>query len=761
MVTVQQKKTGRWRRLTMKNHRPKKPLPDIFKYRKPRYFIDIETISSVDLKKHGVVRYAEDKSTRIVCICIYDAKTKKMHKHINNELKELYSIHELADGIPSIFIQILTGAETYAAHNILFEHFLLKQLFESSYNYDSNLQNGLNHSFEPELWDTAAVAGTCTKDLCALRGLGNTRLGDAAETLSLSHKKDVFGELIIAGITNTFFIDEKAALKKLSPKAHKEKIATVEKQHGDFNLKDSIKKHEYGYYFMNERILHTMVAYCELDAILSYEVYNKLKLTPNDKDFGPMSGIYYWQCQQVRAANIRGVNIDMRVVDALVKAGDQYQKLTKEVVNNLFDGLNPTQHAKLAPNMKADLDTLDIDMFGVNATALNTYLIKLYKIINLEHQDPGDKSFNRLAQKMVTKIKALQEASATTYRRAHKVKDQMSLVDGHIYGMLVFCGASTTNRNASRGVQLQNLPRPSIDVKEIPSALETIEQGDSNKMNDINWLKDAVLSLPRAMIIPRLGYKFFDVDLGQIELRNSLYHTKQFKELEILHKKDLYIEFAETSIFGHKVEKSSKERSTSKTTILGSTYNAGPSKLEETIIKQTGELPIISATELYNKFHARFPAYKKYYEKYKQKIDIARASRILSLKLASGRKLTFKNICLREFILQTTKKMYRGISYKNFKYPRPLKGHTVFNNIIQGESADIFRIVELDFAIEHWEYAYLILNVHDQSLFEVPEGADLIELTKSWKQSGSHIINKCWPGLLLDSEAQLCDHLYK
>ena len=720
-------------------------VPEEFRNRTPRYFIDIETISRCDLVKHGAARYAEHPSTEITHLCIYDSKKDEEHSWIRHDSDIIQSgVHKLY----LIFEDILSGRETYCAHNILFEHFVLDNCLA---RFVDDLDDFGNESYTNMLMEildytsfqSATVTGVCTKDLAKIRGIHTSSLDYVSNCLGFGGKHGI-NKLFSSGYLGCIFEDSKKLEQKLKTKAGKTIISDFFEDSG-YLIKSSdifFNKDYDGYELWTPSLNDHINEYCMRDVKLCYKIYQELHLRPNDKTHGDMWQMYRWMEQFTRSGNIRGVRVDMRAVDALIKAGDQYKKLTTQVVNSKFGGLNPTQVKKLAIFLKPLLAKHKIKTEGVGKKALYTYLILL------KDKDP----------ELTELIETLLISTTNVYNKAHKVKDMMCK-DGSVKGMMSFCGASTTGRSSSLGVQLQNCPRPALKLEEMRAAVEVIEN-DGQEMDDIEWLKSAIISLVRPMFIPRGGYKFFSSDLSQIELRNSLFHVEMFEELEILHAKDLYSEFAEKIFNIVGIKKPSPERDVAKETVLSSTYDAKGATVESSIIKKTGKLPMIPGDKLVEAFHARFPGYRKYYMKYQEMITKAMSTtKRIKITLNSGRILRFNDIANR--VINTASYIYRGPSYMNFGRAKKLKKGGVLNNIIQGESADILRVKEVYFLFKTHGVCFFLFDIHDQILVEVPIKKVNNNLESTWLSAGDKFISERWPGMPLDSDSGFSDVFYK
>ena len=77
----------------------------------PWIVIDFETASSVDLKKAGAYRYAEDICTEVLCLCWQFGGTGE----------DTAGSWKPGEVIPNVLLQAIELGVTFIAHNAAFE----------------------------------------------------------------------------------------------------------------------------------------------------------------------------------------------------------------------------------------------------------------------------------------------------------------------------------------------------------------------------------------------------------------------------------------------------------------------------------------------------------------------------------------------------------------------------------------------------------------------------------------------------------------
>jgi DNA polymerase len=170
------------------------------------------------------------------------------------------------------------------------------------------------------------------------------------------------------------------------------------------------------------------------------------------------------------------------------------------------------------------------------------------------------------------------EGSKTSVTKFNKMAEVQ--VGGRIRNGLVYHGAST-GRWASRGINLQNIARPALWMKDdhIAKAVQlALVYGDHDLMKVAfeERVMDACSSIVRNAIKAPEGYTFVDADLSSIENRVSAWMAGQNDKLELFRQgMDEYKTFA-TVLYKIAYEDVTKDmRQVSKSAVLGCMFGQG------------------------------------------------------------------------------------------------------------------------------------------------------------------------------------------
>lgn len=116
-------------------------------------------------------------------------------------------------------------------------------------------------------------------------------------------------------------------------------------------------------------------------------------------------------------------------------------------------------------------------------------------------------------------LKLRQLLGKTSIKKYEAMQKAMTS-DGRVHGMFQFYGAMRTGRWAGRIVQLHNLPRNSMDAKELDTARAFVKNGDLEMLElCYDNVPDTLSQLVRTAITAKPGCRFIVDDFSAIEAR--------------------------------------------------------------------------------------------------------------------------------------------------------------------------------------------------------------------------------------------------
>ena len=292
-----------------------------------------------------------------------------------------------------------------------------------------------------------------------------------------------------------------------------------------------------------------MLEYCKRDVQTELTIVSKLrKLSPSEQSV--------WVATQ--KINQRGVPVDPVELSNVINLVDREMDYINEEVTRLTDGISVSQRGRL------------LEWFHCNdLTLLDMQAETIEKEAKRVHENP---KVNRVLQ-------LRSEGSKTSVTKFNKMAEVQ--VGGRIRNGLVYHGAST-GRWASRGINLQNIARPALWMKDqdIADAVQIgLEHGGYLAMKERfgDRLMDACSSIVRNAIKAPEGYTFVDADLSSIENRVASWIAGQNDKVELFRQGlDEYKTFASTSLYKVRYEEVTKDmRQVSKSAVLGCMFGQG------------------------------------------------------------------------------------------------------------------------------------------------------------------------------------------
>ena len=330
--------------------------------------------------------------------------------------------------------------------------------------------------------------------------------------------------------------------------------------------------------------------------------------------------------------------------------------------------------------------------------------------------------------------------------------------DGRARGMFQFYGAARSGRWAGRRIQLQNLPRNSME--DLDLARKMVKDWDYEKLSFFyDEVTDVLSQLIRTAFIPRKGYKFIVSDFSAIEARVLSYMAGEKWRMEVFAKDgDIYAASASAMfhvpVVKHGIYGDLRQKGKIAELALG--YGGGEGALKamgalDMGLTQEELKPLVTSWRTTNPHIVDF--WWKVDRAVKEAIENHRIMRvgtltifmqkgILFIELPSGRRLAYVGAAMR-----MGEKGYKVITYMGVGATKKWElvesyGPKFVENIIQAVSRDI-----LCHAMENLQERYICGHVHDELIIECPEDTPVCEITETMAEMPDWM-----PGLVMRAD---------
>lgn len=268
--------------------------------------------------------------------------------------------------------------------------------------------------------------------------------------------------------------------------------------------------------------------YCIGDVVTEMEIERKLSNFPVPDEIQKQ-----WETDLI--INSRGVAVDMDLVHgALNIANTSREKLMNEAIK--ITGLeNPNSVSQLSKWLENETDE---------------------KIYDLRKDTVAQMLKRQAVTGAAERILQIRQELGKTSTKKYDAIETAVCDDNRMRGLLQFYGASRTGRWAGRLVQIQNVARTYIDVKQLPLAREIVKRGEGEKLNILyGSIMNTLSQLIRTSFVAAEGKMLVDADFSSIEARVIAWLAKEDWKLEIFKNDgDVYCATA-SSMFGVPVEK--------------------------------------------------------------------------------------------------------------------------------------------------------------------------------------------------------------
>jgi DNA polymerase len=521
--------------------------------------MDFETRGVVDLTKMGATRYATDPLTQVLCLrWAYDDEEEVHLWHRNHPwIKKSARPDELIERIKS--------GELVEAHNAKFEFLIWNNVLIREDEFPE---------FEVKLQMEQMRCSAAKASCLSLR----RKLGDAANDVGLSERKDTDGQRLI---------------NKLS-KPQKRKKGTTEITWCEEEIEH---RRNWEYCAQDVRTERALSKWCD-------------EQTAPDP---PMSEreLNYWFMDF--RMNMHGVRLDKTAAEEAIKlCSQEVERLDAEMQvltgGQVLGGSKRIPFRKWAnerlveigappiPDTKAD--TLSFRLFGVPTKAAEEAKAARKEEMEAQWQGFGDKG---------AQVKRAFEICLEVNRSSvAKFRQMMGSVapDGRLHDIMLYNGADRTGRWSGQGVQphnfvrgyMQNMgqetpvdkDRPELGMK--PSVWDTLLTLDLDYITLIEGpALPALAKACRGALIASEGYELYAADFKAIEARKLAWMANCESQLALFRSGgDPYLAMA-CAIYNREITKKNKaERQLGKKAVLGLGYAMGWEKFQATVWAEEG-----------------------------------------------------------------------------------------------------------------------------------------------------------------------------
>lgn len=449
--------------------------------------IDIETFSKCPLKKAGLYKYAEDKSTEILCVCYAvgsgpvnlwvpwgtedwhwedfpEELMVRIESELHLEFEELGDIYIQPEPPQELIDHAKKGGE-FRAHNSQFERIML------------NSRAGRKIGFPK----TEIKQWVCTAAKMAAHSVPRA-LGNAAKALG-TYLKDEAGKM-----------DMLALCKPRTGKVLR------------WTPQNAVDR------------FYNLYRYCVGDVLAEQAI----DLAVPDL---PPSEIEIFELDQ--EINDRGVKIDVPSINNVKRLIDEYKSILERRCRQITRGVRPSQTAQLAKWIRN----------------------QGYAIANLQAPTMTEALKDQTMPKNVRQVLSIRMLySMKAVAKYDRMLDAVA-EDGRLHGMFLYHGAAT-GRWSSMIVQLQNLFRPLIKDPDLAIEAFELRDLEWIKFlyDSIDPMK-VFASCVRGMLIPEDGHDFIAMDYSAIEARVIAWLAGQEDILEVFREHGLIYEHTAAKIF--------------------------------------------------------------------------------------------------------------------------------------------------------------------------------------------------------------------
>lgn len=421
--------------------------------------------------------------------------------------------------------------------------------------------------------------------------------------------------------------------------------------------------------------------------------------------------------------NLQGVAVDRALLEGALVCGQSVRGALMEEARTLTGLNNPNSAAQLKQWLKEETGEAPADLRKETVKDLLA---------------SGTLSAN--ARRM---LEIRQDLGKTSTSKYNTLNDCIGS-DGRVRGLMAFYGASRTGREASRLVQLQNLPHDTVPCESFARELVKGRKLDALRVC-YGSVSHALSALIRTVFIAAPGCTLIDADFSAIEARVLAWLAGERWVLDVFRSHGKIYEAAASQMFGVPLERIVKGnpeyayRAKGKVATLALGYQGGPPALEKMGALRSGlteeELPDI--VQRWRKSNPAIVGFWYDVERaalaavqagaatavgpvtFRREMERRTGLDFLTVQLPSGRKLYYAKPHLGVNRFGRRSVCYLGQSGQGGKWePMETYGGKLTENITQAVARDC-----LFYAMENLTRAgfQIVFDIHDEVVIEAPE----------------------------------------
>lgn len=695
-------------------------------------FLDFESRSLVDLRKHGSYLYAEHSSTSLVCMA-WAVDDGPINLWVPGQV------------VPCEFLGHVADPRTlFHAWNATFERLMFQHILPA---------NGS--------WVTPPMPRwRCTMAHAMASGFPGS-LAEAGQAMRATSLKDDRGKSLI----NWWCKPVKG--NQFRPVCEDLDVALAAAEYADADAwfevrrKDKVLKTQ----AVKEWKTGVFYKYCERDVETERDIYRRLPAWHADE-------LAAWQLDQT--INDRGVHVDVEQIQTCIQVSDYCQeRLDEELSLATGQAVTGSSQAKRIlewVNTFEGVDLDSVDKLSIEESLKQDLPVEVREVLQL--------------RQAAARLSTRKYEAMLNFSQGKRIRGSHAYYAGH------------TGRWGGRGVQFQNLPRPEFKRKECEQFVSMLDgkcpsdaawwldqfAGGDSEVPGFGAMR-AISSMLRSAVIPAAGHKLVVSDFRQIEARVLAWLCGNSKLLKAFANEDSdknapdVYKVTAADIFDVPAKAvDSHQRFIGKSAMLGLGYGMGAKKFKDSVFKTTmgkQSLDLDFCQQIIKKFkeaNPQVPAVWRNVElaaveataKPGTKVAAAKCEflsneHLLRVRLPSGRgvfypfprltdgftpwgdpikKLSYEGMC---FFETGGRKWGRTDTY----------GGKLVENIVQAVARDL--LVAAMLRLEHSGYP-LTMSIHDELVSEVPVGfggADEMERLMSqipeWAK-GCPVACETWEG---------------